>query len=541
MARNIAEKELKDISATSGPLPTLNKRLSSTKNYEEIPSDSESFTSAISQTTTSSSKKKKKKSLLTDTSYRLGGKTHHATSIAYTYQRKFKKPAPISIKKLLKDSDLDLNSEAAKQMLQAAGLNEDLHQNQTDAPLTTLDTPHSHSMEDLVSTQTVSQQDLDSENTEQSIDQPSTSYKDSGPLSLSSLYSFLVDSGEFSTLSEFLKSTIFTSLKKAIRQKRKKPQTIEVTRTDKLNKKIEDLHSSLESISRKINIISSNQEAVLRNSGHSQQEIQNVPIPQVPTYSEVLSRPKSTLILRRQSEDIKLDVVKDRVNQLVRAKNLKVTKFNTNNNNLEIRFSSEQEMELFKNDLRDEEQFKDKLTVNNKEPRKQQLIIFNLEDNIPEDELLENISHNLAEVGRTDLEIKKKIKGRKPNTHHLVIRLNRLQASKLIKLGFIFIGVQKKWLRPYISILRCTNCQNFGHLSFNCRERTNCSICANGHHFMECTATRDRCYNCIRSNHELNTTYDTNHQATDPNCYSFREYAFVLRNRQPTRPLPRYV
>lgn len=55
-------------------------------------------------------------------------------------------------------------------------------------------------------------------------------------------------------------------------------------------------------------------------------------------------------------------------------------------------------------------------------------------------------------------------------------------------------------------IKRCSKCQRFGHLEFQCRGKQKCEFCAGNHRMVECEASRPLCANC-----------GGNHLATDQN------------------------
>lgn len=70
------------------------------------------------------------------------------------------------------------------------------------------------------------------------------------------------------------------------------------------------------------------------------------------------------------------------------------------------------------------------------------------------------------------------------------------------------IGTCDYSVELYISnILRCFNCQQFGHGSRNCRRLTYCVKCAEAHSFSECSAfvKNLKCVNC-KENHQLSFT-----------------------------------
>ena len=73
-----------------------------------------------------------------------------------------------------------------------------------------------------------------------------------------------------------------------------------------------------------------------------------------------------------------------------------------------------------------------------------------------------------------------------------------------------------------IPIVRCYNCQKFGHIAKTCRSPPKCSNCSGPHSTSECDNTKDRkCANC-----------QSNHYANDPNCEAYLNHASKVYNQR---------
>ena len=58
-----------------------------------------------------------------------------------------------------------------------------------------------------------------------------------------------------------------------------------------------------------------------------------------------------------------------------------------------------------------------------------------------------------------------------------------------------------------LTIIRCFNCQKFGHISSNCKSNQTCGHCSGNHSYNQCSKTEPpKCANC-HGNHPADSTY----------------------------------
>lgn len=77
---------------------------------------------------------------------------------------------------------------------------------------------------------------------------------------------------------------------------------------------------------------------------------------------------------------------------------------------------------------------------------------------------------------------------------------------------------------PAVSVLRCFECGEFGHMSTKCNNSTACSKCSGSHKTSECTSTVLKCVNCIKMNNERNMNLNINHPAFSKNeCMAYKK------------------
>ena len=81
-----------------------------------------------------------------------------------------------------------------------------------------------------------------------------------------------------------------------------------------------------------------------------------------------------------------------------------------------------------------------------------------------------------------------------------------------------------------ISIIRCYNCQVFGHVAKTCKNPPKCGKCANQHQTGDCEeGNAMKCANC-----------QLNHAANDPFCEAYLDHASKVY-KQRNIPIPSFL
>lgn len=122
----------------------------------------------------------------------------------------------------------------------------------------------------------------------------------------------------------------------------------------------------------------------------------------------------------------------------------------------------------------------------------------------------------------------------RPSCFKASVRVSNLIRSVLSKQSDrVYVGSQAV-CKVYDSfyVLRCYNCQQFGHHSNECKNAVKCGFCAATHETRSCTVKADplsaSCTNCIESKNP-----DHKHQANDPKCPLLVSHQEKLRKSIP--------
>lgn len=82
-----------------------------------------------------------------------------------------------------------------------------------------------------------------------------------------------------------------------------------------------------------------------------------------------------------------------------------------------------------------------------------------------------------------------------------MIQTDIITTNILMKLGFMRVGIRQCGVFIYKPIIRCANCQLYGHSKFNCKRKTIYAFCAMAHLTTSCPNNTNldlmQCTNCI--------------------------------------------
>ena len=68
----------------------------------------------------------------------------------------------------------------------------------------------------------------------------------------------------------------------------------------------------------------------------------------------------------------------------------------------------------------------------------------------------------------------------------------------------LFIGLRSCRIYDQVQVVRCYNCQEFGHIKPNCTKALQCSKCLENHDSRTCKITDFQCINCHKSGLDIN-------------------------------------
>lgn len=163
--------------------------------------------------------------------------------------------------------------------------------------------------------------------------------------------------------------------------------------------------------------------------------------------------------------------------------------------------------------------------------RRKKVIVLGIPKMITTDEIKQKIKEEFGEDVADNLH--KELTRPTSKSYQLMLDLDEALASKLLKKGRLLVGFLSCPIKMYAPIIRCNNCQLFGHTSEKCRREQACAYCTKNHDSENCTiknsTRRHTCINCLHSYDSIGRPYDNNHAANSTKCYRY-QYIFQQRN-----------
>ena len=110
----------------------------------------------------------------------------------------------------------------------------------------------------------------------------------------------------------------------------------------------------------------------------------------------------------------------------------------------------------------------------------------------------------------------------------------------------VHIGYQNCRVLDDLNLTPCYNCGRFGHSGRRCKNSKNCLKCAGKHNTINCTTPEElKCLNCVYSNNQFKTNYNTKHVVNDTEkCEVMirKIKKLIAETNYPVRPhIPKYI
>lgn len=105
-----------------------------------------------------------------------------------------------------------------------------------------------------------------------------------------------------------------------------------------------------------------------------------------------------------------------------------------------------------------------------------------------------------------------------PSLFQATVRVSNEVRAAIERAGDkLHIGLKRCLVYDHFHIRRCNHCQLYNHYKDKCNNTAVCGKCAGPHETQTCTSDQKKCVNCSN-----NKFLDTNHEASDPTCQSYK-------------------
>lgn len=133
-------------------------------------------------------------------------------------------------------------------------------------------------------------------------------------------------------------------------------------------------------------------------------------------------------------------------------------------------------------------------TVRLNKKRKFKMILLGIPVGLTEEDLRSELLRDDILSGK-EIDIIKIFKGKTDN-ENAIIALDRESFEQLRVRKRILLDMFRVRIEPYYDIRHCYKCQEFGHISINCKLEQKCAICTGKHETRSCTEAVPRCFRC---------------------------------------------
>lgn len=241
-----------------------------------------------------------------------------------------------------------------------------------------------------------------------------------------------------------------------------------------------------------------------------------------PTLKHIYSR-AAILLKRRTSTTTTLNTIRDLLNRKAKAVPglPKISCYTARDRNtLIIQAENDEETEKVLEFLDNISTLKDIAELTYKSTNMRKIIILGIPEITEEEEITGKI---LEEYNvEVPIEIHRRIQRAGAKTYQLVLNIEANMARILQQRGRILIGFNSCRVEDYRPVIRCGNCQAYGHTKDRCRYERVCAFCT-GHHSSETCKLKEKhdnhkCINCQGARNNFP------HAANSSKCPAFKFY-----------------
>lgn len=299
------------------------------------------------------------------------------------------------------------------------------------------------------------------------------------------------------------------------------------------NQTLNTMRKLYEELSNKLGILCRNQEQLKTTTQNEPNLERAKDLRNNSTYASKISAPvplysKSALLLTRKlNTKLTMFGIREELNKAINIKANKIKIFSTlakDKNTIVIRSETEEDIDRLSDLLQANEKITSLVTLKYAAEKRKKIIILGIPKSVTVMEVKQKISENLDE-DVTDNQ-HKEFNRDKLKSYQLMLDLEDSSAIKLLRQGRLLVGFISCPIKPYSPIIRCNNCQYYGHTAGTCRKNTICAYCAKKHESEYCPLkdeiTKHTCINCLNSYDQNGCPYEKNHAANSTYCQVFQ-------------------
>lgn len=245
-----------------------------------------------------------------------------------------------------------------------------------------------------------------------------------------------------------------------------------------------------------------------------------------------VSRESDFSVIVTSSGEDSLDIIKRDIKGICRSKSdvpVPDDAVVTKAGQLILRVHTRADSERLKEVLVESDNLKDRIKVTVPRRRRERILITSVDPEVSEDLVRKSLSKLVNEASRDepgdlqkdlDIDIIRRITTKAGKTNWL-IGVSKEVSQFVIKRRRICIDLERYRVVEFVPIIRCYNCQTFGHVASKCENPVKCVKCAGDHTIKDCNVLTEMCVNCMVV---TDIDLDADHRADSPDCPQFKAY-----------------
>lgn len=224
----------------------------------------------------------------------------------------------------------------------------------------------------------------------------------------------------------------------------------------------------------------------------------------------------SALLIRIIDKDLSFEELQIIMNSHLLEEKIKypiITRFSRNKEQLIIKTNTNTNTDKLLKILENIKELYERIELTFKDTQMVKLIITGIPLMADHGKILKEIKENYI---NSTINISKVIQRSGASTYNLVFEVDKNLSKTLLSIKYLHIGLNSCKVSIYKPIIRCANCQLYGHSIKNCKRQTICAYCSRGHSSDSCINKQNKTQHCCANCYGSDFKY--NHPANSSKC-----------------------
>lgn len=228
---------------------------------------------------------------------------------------------------------------------------------------------------------------------------------------------------------------------------------------------------------------------------------------------------KDPAILIKCMDDAQISSIQEILNETILNQNMMQTihtRLARDKRTIIVKAQEEEALKQLHHNLNNNDKVIKQVEINYKKNRTKRIIITGIPTTYSAQQILQHIKNYYGNETIDENNIIKTKNSKITKYYQMVIQTDLQLAAALLKDGYMKMGSRRCIISVYKPIIRCSNCQLYGHGAHTCVRISICAYCAQGHHSSVCpNGSLPELINCTNC---LDTAGYVPHSADSSRC-----------------------